>query len=138
MPTIQEALQYFLTDSAAIKRLIEGRAYPAQAPTSAVRPYIVFFRTDQEHVTHQGGTSSLASARIQIEAWADTEIGADALYRTVRDALNGFRGSLGDPGDPLTVRGAFLDDDRSEALQPSDASQTGRHSVPMEFLIWYV
>lgn len=54
---------------------------------------------------HMGGASGLVQVRMQIGAWAQTADAAHALYLAVKEAIDGYRGPMGD----VDVQGVFID-----------------------------
>jgi len=136
--TIGDALYYELSNAAAVSALVGSRIYPAgDVPQNPTRPYIAWFKVDNIHARHQGGSSLLTQARFQLDAWAETGTAAEAIYEAVRGLLDNYAGELGDPADSVTVRSCTLDTDSSGSAPPTGGGPRGPQRQTMDFLIWY-
>lgn len=134
MPTLQQALYYHVSTS-----LTSTRIYPSSlAPTSVDKPYVIYQRVDDVRHRQQDRTTGLSSSRYQFTIVADSELAAHNLRVVLRDALEGYRGDMGEAGLTVAVRGIFLEDDRDLPQTPSDSSEQPPHIVELDFLIWHV
>jgi len=135
---LHTAIVYALKNDATVAGLVSTRIYPAgRVEQGAVLPYITIQKIDNLHTNHQSGSSSLAHARFQVDGWASTRVSAFKVYEAVKDVLDNFTGSLGDPSDPVDVKHAILDSDREDFLPPADASGRGAYRASMDFLFWH-
>lgn len=135
--SIATALYSRLSSDAGITA-ITSRIYPLAAKQGASVPYVVYSQTGNRHVHHFGGAAGLAAPRFQISCWDDDYIGARALAEQVRDAMDGYRGTMGGGGNTANVRGCFLEFDIDVYEPPTDAQKFGMYGVHMEFEIWHV
>lgn len=134
---LYEQLKAHAATTALVGTGTSARIFPAIAPTSAAVPRITYHRIANSHVHHMGGASGLTATTMQIDCWDDDYLGANALGETVRDALDGYRGTMGTGGQTSAVQATFLNGDRTDFFPPTDASQIGFHRVMMEFVFWH-
>lgn len=84
----------------AIGALCGGRCYPDVAPPAAVRPYVTYQQIGGQVAEFmEGGPAIKRNARMQINAWGNTRLEANALMRQIDDTLRSapFRASpIGD------------------------------------------
>lgn len=120
-------LRSFLLADSTISSLIGSRFYPGELPQDATLPAIVYSTISGYRPQSQEGPSGIVRLRIQIDCWAETYAGAEALAEAVRLRLNGYRGSAGS-GE---IKGAFFDSERDL----SD-SETDRKARSVDYMIW--
>jgi hypothetical protein len=92
--TIEEALVHKLTTTSTITTLIGTRIYPLVFPAGATMPCLVYQRISTPRIHTHEGASGLAQPRFQLTCWSATYGGAKALANAVREALDGFKGSI--------------------------------------------
>lgn len=125
-PTILEvALQSMLAT-------IDGSngAYPLYSPQDQAAPYILFGRVDTDRDFTLQGPSGLADARIEITAYAPGYQQALTLSGKVRQALNGFLGTVED----VEILACRLDTDADTFEDGTDPKLFGAQSF---YLISY-
>ncbi|WP_321919311.1 DUF3168 domain-containing protein [Paraburkholderia tropica] len=87
----------------AIKALAGGRVYPDVAPSTAVKPYIVYQGVGGVDETTLDGVDTLQNCRMQVAVWATTRAEAATLIQQVRAAMTAAP-VLGTPiGAPVPV-----------------------------------
>lgn len=94
---LADLVRQFLLADATIAGLIGTRVYPAPPPQNATYPLITTQRisdTQFPHLRQRG--PGLAEPRYQIDAWATTKAGVDALASAIQHRLQGFTGVLTD------------------------------------------
>jgi len=125
-PTILEvALQ---TKLAAIAG--SNGAYPLFAPQDAAAPYILFGRVDTDRDFTLEGPSGLADARIEITPYAPGYVQALTLAGLIRQALNGFIGTV----SGVEILACRLDTD-SDTFE--DGTNPKLFAAPAFYLISY-
>lgn len=73
---------------AVLGPLVGGRAYPDFAQLGAASPYITYFQAGGQAINFlESGLVGKRNARFQVNCWASTRIAANALARSVEDAL---------------------------------------------------
>lgn len=141
MATIQSSLRYHLVNTAAISTLISTRAYAVgEVPESVgTSDYIAWQIVTDALQKHQGGSAGLRELLLRLHCISTTERGASVLADAVRDSLTAQgRGAFGDPATPTTVRAMYEEITTSDYEPPTDASQRGMHSTPVDFTVWYL
>jgi hypothetical protein len=72
----------------AIKSLTSNRCYPDKAPQNPTPSYTVFQQVGGQALNYlESAAVGKRNARIQIACWATTRIAANALARSVEDAM---------------------------------------------------
>ena len=113
--------------------LVAGRVYHDQAPADAAPPYVVFFGVSNQHGHALDAADGLPTARVQVECYAATSLGAHAVSDAVRERLDGFNGEM----SGLRVPCVMLDDARDDLDPPQDGSSRGVHRVSLDFFLSY-
>lgn len=99
---IDEAIRDILVNDATVSA-ITTRCYPVGIPQNPTWPLMVYGKITGVREHSLQGPTGMATPRYQIEAWAETYSGAKSLAKAMREALDGYRGTVG------TVRiGSFL------------------------------
>lgn len=114
-------------DTDLYTKLMAESAYPVQQNTISEdkdEPYVWFMRSqDNQDLTLDGNTNLLR------ESWFDVEViglevsAVETEADTLREALNGFHGAMGD----TTVLGMFVFDADSDYLSRTTAADSGLH-----------
>ena len=136
--SIQSALYEHLKDDSAISTIVGSKVYPLVASDDDSPPYITFQLITRGHEHDLGAASGLARTRMQVNCWQSTPTLAETLADTVRDALDGFSGTMGTT-NTAAVKSCRLDGDFEDYDPPPDPdrAEAGVFSVKMDFLIWY-
>jgi hypothetical protein len=87
---------------------IYGCIYPQIIPQDASLPAIAYQQIGGNRLYSQSGDSGLPRSLFQITVQATTYSAAKTLTKAIRQALSGYRGSL---GGMLTVGGIFVSPD---------------------------
>jgi hypothetical protein len=125
-PTILEiAVQAMLEE-------IEGSngVYADEAPQDVRAPYLIHSREGTDRDFCLQGPTGLADARIEIDAYSPSKLEALKLSGRVRQALNGFRGTVSD----VEILACRLDTDSDVFVDGTDPKLFG---VPSFYLISY-
>ena len=85
----ETALRALLVADGATAALVGARVSADRMEQGAARPFVVFARTASLPVTTIGGTVLKTQASIDVQCWADTRAGADALADAVTAAVRG-------------------------------------------------
>lgn len=86
----------FLTRDPGITALIALRCHPAVLPQAPTFPAISYSQIDATRVRAVAGPAGKVRRRVSINSWARNSIGVWVLADTVRSALDGFAGMMGD------------------------------------------
>jgi hypothetical protein len=100
MADIGAATRTKLVGTAAVAALLGTRIYPDHLPQSTTLPAAVYYGISGTDEPRLSGLAGFATERIQIDAYAETRLAANALALAIRDALtNGSgRGNWGTVG----------------------------------------
>jgi hypothetical protein len=133
MATIEEAIYSHLIADAGVSALVSTRVYPLTIPQDIALPAIAYQRISGPRIAAHDGPTGLARARIQVTCQASTYTAAKGLAMEVRQALDGFRGSVTTEGDELVeVEASFLANewDGYETV-------TGQSTIRVDFMLLY-
>lgn len=73
---------------------VQARTYGFKLPLNTTLPAITFFKVSAPRDQTQEGPSGLVTARFQVSSWGKTYTDSKQLSRSVRLALDGFRGAF--------------------------------------------
>ncbi len=93
-----------------------ARIYPLKLPQNPTLPAIVFTKISEQHVECMTGSAGLAMARIQFDCWAENKDQAEDLSEALRQALQGYKGSMGS----VTVQGVHFMNEMDDFEQGID------------------
>ncbi|MBB3260001.1 hypothetical protein F4827_005073 [Paraburkholderia bannensis] len=110
---------------AALDALADGRVFPDTAPEGVQRPFITFQAVGGQSNVVMAGPGEARNARVQINVWANTRLGAGALMERVRATVcdRTKAGSLN--GTPIGEPDWLHEDD------------TDWYGSRMDFSLWY-
>jgi hypothetical protein len=103
-----------------------SRVYPLVIPQGTTLPALAYQTISDPSELDSGGVVDLVDGRFQITAVAESYKAAKIAARTVKDALDGYRGAMG----ASTVQAARLDGTHEE-----HEPETGRFTVAQDFII---
>jgi len=104
----------FLMLNPTVVALFDHRITGDDVPDGQTYPYAYLWEvTSPQNYNHQGESGRVAL--VQCDVVSDTIIGADESKRTIKSALSGYRGMMGD----VNVGFCFV----NEASVPKDADQ---------------
>lgn len=133
--SLDAGLVTWLGTVSAITDLTSTRIYAREVPQnhSPANPALVYHLVAQtDHYSHDG-RSNLTGSRVQIDCLAGTPAGVVALANAVRQAMSGYKGSMGS----VPVRGVFLDS--AQDFEDSQRDSAGSHvrRRVLDFFIWH-
>jgi len=117
-----------LLATAPLTALVSTRIYFAEAPEPPTLPYVTMTRIDAPRVHSLTGPSGLAAARVQIDVYAKSVKAARAIGKTIREAIDGFRGIQ----SGVNLQGVLLLDEMDGY---SDSLELRR--VTQDYRVWY-
>lgn len=95
-----------------IKTLSNGDVYFMRAPDNKKPPFIIIQRTDSERFRAINNPSGIAQAKLQIDAYDKTYIGAKELGAQIETILDGYQGVVSygddDPQNEVDISGVSL------------------------------
>ncbi|MBP7638096.1 MAG: DUF3168 domain-containing protein, partial [Kiritimatiellae bacterium] len=110
------------------------RGWVPQGPTA---PYLVYFQVSSQHLRDVDGGIGQAIARVQIDAYTDTDANARAADDALRAALDNFTGSMGTGSNVVTVQHCGLDSSSDFSDLPSQGEEHGKSGVTQDYMIAY-
>lgn len=118
MKDLRPGLFAFLRDDVAIGPLVttgaQVRIYPVRLQQGIKLASIVYTRVSGQGDYVMTGPSGYSRPRYQIDAWAPTMDAAAALSNVIKDALDGFTGTIGTGANAVFVQGVFVSDERED------------------------
>jgi hypothetical protein len=125
---IRVGLRGFVLANGAVAALVGTRMYPGKLPQGVTGASLVYNEISGQGDHHNEGASGLVSVRMQIGAWAPTADAAHALFLAVKEAIDGYRGPMGN----VDVQGVFIDSWRD--IDDTEANLRGKIA---DYFIWY-
>ena len=122
--TLEDTLYDLLSGTAAITTLVSDRIYEMRRDQGSGLPALVYWRVSGPRVHSHDGASGLAHPRFQVDCWATTPSGANALAEAVRTAVDAY--STGD------IKVAFLVNE-----QAAYEDETGEFFKILDFMFWH-
>lgn len=128
--TIEQALFNRLSTFAGLMALIDTRVFPVRLPQGVILPAATYSRVSGPVIrTMQGGANP--NPVFQVDCWAETYLAAKSVAGQVRDALDGFTGTLG--GDSgVSVQCIYVTGEHDEYEGPPELYRT-----ILEVEIWH-
>lgn len=108
-----------------------GRMSPLTTTQSPTTPYLTYQRIDAPRDHTHDGASNWVRARVQIDAWDDDYIDAEALMLAVREAIDGASGVQGS----TTFFAIFMDGETD--LFDRDTKEEGLYRNSADFIVRY-
>lgn len=112
---IEPALYSLVTGDAGVSALIATRMYPALMPQNVTLPAVSYSVVVAPGDHHGTAASGYVSAIYRIDCWATTFAAARELAQAVREAIDGYRGTVTPAGSPLvevTIGAILLESER--------------------------
>jgi hypothetical protein len=137
MKDVRPALRLFLLADVTVSGLVGGtRIFPIKMPQGEKSDSVVYHRVTETADYHMQGSSGLAQARIQIDAWSTRPDGASQLANAVHDRLSGHAGDFSfgasSPQDVLDFEAIFQVAGREDYDADADMFRMSR-----DYLVWY-
>ena len=134
MTVLEEALASYLINDDGLKALIDGRVYPLRIPQGATIPCLTYQRISTPRIsTHDssGSSGDLISPRFQFDVWAETLASTKTIMDTLRAALNGKSGTIGEDPNDLVIGSALAENEQPD-YDPDIQLYRGRS----DYIIW--
>lgn len=133
--SLKSAIYALLKGAGLITTIVGSAIYLGHAPSSAPGNYIIYQVIDDVPTHHQGGSSGLARARVQIDCYADDVDQLESLATAVRMSLDGYRGR--DDSADTFLNLMTLDNSIDGLEEPKDASQKRKPRTMLDFMVWH-
>ena len=130
---VEKAIRSILIDDAAVKNLVADRAYPIVRREGSALPAIVYQQISgvRDHVF--AGPSGFVEARFQINCWAETYEGADALADAVRVAMDAYHGTK----ESVVIQCIHLIDEGDMPVLSAENEELSFHGKRLDFMVWF-
>lgn len=136
------AVYYQLVNTAGVTAIAGTRVFPFVARQASSLPYIVYYiSTDTHEHELSGRAAGLTVADVTIECFASGVTGyatARSLRAAVRNAMDGFRGTMGTSPNTVSVRTCILVTEADSYSDPVDGGEKGTHVCVLDFSIGYL
>lgn len=134
--SIMSALIDELANDAAVSAIVGDRIIANQANQEEALPHIVINLISNLHTHHATAAAGVAHPSFQITCW-ETEPGKnETLASAVREALDGFRGTMGSGGNTATVKVCILGSE-TNLSDVRKGYKFGVHGTAMDFSIMH-
>lgn len=119
--TIADDIYTTLTGDAGVSALVSTRVYPMDMPQNATLPALTYTRVSETPLVNLDGENATRNSRYQVDCFASTYTGAQALAEAVKAAMvtNSLFGVVRENQNDLY------------------SAEPDRFRVQMDFSIWY-
>lgn len=132
---IEQAVYGKLSNTPDVVGTLGTRVYPGQAPEGGEMPYAVYHRASQQYMMALARRLATNRYTMHIDVWGEDYASTERAYHAIRDALAGFRGTLG--GDQVTVLGVFDEGGDGGAEPPVHAEESGLYRAGIDLTLVY-
>lgn len=123
----------------SVSALIGSRVYPNAAPQDIpddqLGPHVIYFKVSSVPERHLGGPSAPTQTRLQVDCYARSYATAQDIAHALREATDGYSGTVEGNDGSLELRSVRLEDMRD--IYEFTTEETGWHRVSCDFLIWH-
>ena len=130
---IEKIIYSLLSNSTAVTALVNTRIYPLIRDQADGLPAITYQTISGIRDYDLGGPNGLVDARVQINCFAATQLGAAELSAVVRNLLNGFKGGAAG----YTVDCMLLDDESDLPVFDMENEAMNVYAKTMDFFVQY-
>ena len=128
MKTLDECLFEFVTGQPAVQALIDTRLFPDFFAQNERLPAVAYALEDDQSYETQQGPSALRKAIYRFGVWDITAKSAMQVAEAIRQALDGYKGPMGDRNYVVAI---------FDRMHRSRDPETMAFNVDMRFLIFY-
>ncbi|MCA9232502.1 MAG: DUF3168 domain-containing protein [Planctomycetales bacterium] len=130
---IEKDLKTYLQASAAISDVVGTRIYSSRVAQGIKGALIVLRNITSQREYTLTGEVGVKLSTVQIDAYDQTSVKAQALAEKIRNRLSGYAGAAGD----ITIQAATIIAERALRDTPVDASDQWTFRYSMDFDIWH-
>lgn len=135
---IEAAMVYLLSSdnaTGATGALVGTRVFPDEFPQKPEYPAIVYQVISGPRDYTQDGPDNLTEFRVQVDAYATTAAGANALRTAIRNDLSGYAGTV--PISPaVRIQGVFVDNERDSAVPELEKAGPRVKRKTLDLMVW--
>lgn len=133
--SMKSSLITYLNTKTGITDLVASRIRTGYAEHKERLPYVVIHNIDAVHEHHLEAATGFIQGRFQFDCYGVSPTAAADLAEQVRQALDGFRGTM----DSVYVSTCRLDSERDDVTPPIEGADLGIYSVQQDYMIsWSV
>lgn len=129
------ALVAELTADSGVSTLVGTRIRPGSAAQSDTLPVVIIDLLGDAPEHHMEGVLGLTFKTFQITSLDEDRIDADALDEAVRQALDGFRGTMGSGDNTAAVRMCHRTSTRTDVIEDQAKAGQFYHAVRTDYRI---
>lgn len=138
-PAPEAAMRTIALDSSAVRDLIASRLYPLQAPQKAVYPLAIMNRISSDYDEDMDGASDdVQATNIQLDVFAEEYAECKAVAAALREALNGFSGTVTVGGSSIEIRRIRLTGEQDGFDNPTNGKADGIGRVIQDYEVWFI
>lgn len=130
MAEIEEGIYTRLQAVSAVTSLVSTRVYRSAIPQKPTYPLLMMNRISAQRESAMGADSGDVQVRLQVDSWAETVAGAQALSTAVRGALQRWGGT----SEGITFQDVFLEEERHDVEEVKPGQWLYR--VMQDFIVW--
>ena len=127
----EKALKAILDAAGAVTALVEDRIYPVERREGSDLPALVYQQISGQPTHDVTGPIGYVPARYQITCWAATYLEACDLAEAVRDAVDGYSGTIAE----LAIDHVFVLDEGDMPSLAADNRALSMHGKRLDVLI---
>ena len=136
--SLHTAFYYHLKTDDDLVALISTRIYVDVAPASvAGLDHVTYQVVSAGHEHHLTAAAGMVQKRVQVDVWATTSITRDSISEAIREALDGYRGDMGEEGSTVSVRCCHLSNELDSYDSPQSKNEFGVFRHTMDFMVWH-
>jgi hypothetical protein len=132
--SIETAIRYILSQDSSVAALVFDRIFPNVVPQGEAMPALTFQQISFPRDMTADGPSGLANPRIQVNAHATTYSGAKTLAVAVREALNGYHGTV----NGIVIQLISLQDEGDVPVVNAGVDVLTRYGKRLDFEVWFI
>jgi hypothetical protein len=131
---IRSAIRTYLLTQTDLTNLISTRIYLTRIPDNGTYPCITFRRISSGRQHDLDGAAGYAESNFEFEVWSDDSEEVEDVCEELRQALQGFRGTMG----TTAVKRVTLEDEQDFYHPPISGDDVGVHRTVVRYIVGYV
>ena len=115
----------------SITSIVGTGIYSVPVPQEVTEPFITVQIISGDTIRNMGCVNDVATTFFQIDCWDTSSLGAETLATSVRNAVDGYSGTMG----TRKVYSSILEDEREDTEENLDGTQTEAHRKTQTYRI---
>lgn len=128
-------LYSYITSLSIVSNNCGTRVYPNFAPSSAVKPYIVFETVNHDSIHHLDDVSALNNKLMSFDVYSDTALEADSIAEGLRQALDGYKGLM---NGNTNIRNTLLKNYSDTEELINNGTEKPIYYITLGFRFWFL